>query len=582
MAQHYNIVKFGVREGLLHSLVTGISQDKRGEIWMSTGGGLCHFNGVEFNYLTTKEGLNFTRLTCVAADDDNNIWVGSSKGINFICGKIIQSVSDSLINGEIVAISPAGGSKVWVVTNNGLYKLQYLKGNFSVYQIKITSFQSSIIPQIFQDRVLSNFVFTTHKGVVFFVNNGTLFKITSNNIEEINVPEGVIVNVGKETTWWRCYLGTNKGLYKLINSEIISLNHTIANNIDIKDFCVDGSKIWILGKEIDVDKSEVNLYALDLINQNYFHRIGKANGLTDEPSQIFLDHEFNLWAISNNGVFLLKGNAFTAFTVADGLVGNKVWGVNRSVDGVLWVGTIGEGLSVIKDNKIYNYNKSKGLPDNYVGRIYQTKNGNVYIGTSNSGVCRVFYSTNLNSIRFERLPLLSSAKLRVDDILEDKDGTLWVASNKGLYFTKDQKNFTRLPLQKLDTGQVFVQKLLLDTIRNEIWIGTRNNGVFVLKNGVVKRFEQIDTDEEISSLVMDDSRNVWIGTRSDGVFRWDYSHLLQFSEKDGLISNLIYILYPDTRNNLWIGSNLGLDRLDLNALNNAIRISLGIMDLTRV
>ncbi len=76
-AQHYNIVKFGVREGLLHSLVTGIAQDKRGDIWMSTGGGLCRFNGVEYSYITTKDGLNFTRLTCVATDDDDNVWVGS-------------------------------------------------------------------------------------------------------------------------------------------------------------------------------------------------------------------------------------------------------------------------------------------------------------------------------------------------------------------------------------------------------------------------------------------------------------------------------------------------------------------------
>ena len=52
-AQSYNFVRFGVCEGLLHSLVTGITQDKRGDIWMSTGGGLCRFDGVEFKYITT-------------------------------------------------------------------------------------------------------------------------------------------------------------------------------------------------------------------------------------------------------------------------------------------------------------------------------------------------------------------------------------------------------------------------------------------------------------------------------------------------------------------------------------------------
>ncbi|KAB2866782.1 MAG: SpoIIE family protein phosphatase, partial [Bacteroidales bacterium] len=336
-------------------------------------------------------------------------------------------------------------------------------------------------------------------------------------------------------------------------------------NINIKDFCLDGNRIWVLGSESNNEVS-YNLYAFDLNNRKYFHKISGENGLTEEPSQIFLDHEYNLWVISNNGVFLLKGNAFTAFSVADGLVGNKVWGLNKSNDGILWVGTIGEGMSVIKNGKTYNYTKANGLPDNYVGKIYQTKQGDVLIGTSNAGLSKVSYGQNLSKIRFERLPFLDGIRFRIDDVLEDKNGTLWVASSKGLYYSKDMLKYIHKPLSSSDTGDIFIQKLLLDSIKNELWIATRFNGVYVLDDSTVRRFTPIDSTEEISSLVMDYQRNVWIGTRNKGVFRWDYSAIRQFSEKDGLVSNLTYILYPDSRNNLWIGSNLGLDRIDLEAL----------------
>ena len=120
-AQSYNIVKFGVREGILHSLVTDITQDNRGDIWLTTGGGLCRYNGVDFEYFTTKNGLNSTRLTCVSTDDDDNIWIGSSNGLNFIQGKKVLLVNSSLLSNEIISISSAGKSKVWVIASNGLF-----------------------------------------------------------------------------------------------------------------------------------------------------------------------------------------------------------------------------------------------------------------------------------------------------------------------------------------------------------------------------------------------------------------------------------------------------------------------------
>ncbi|HPI45638.1 MAG TPA: hypothetical protein PLH91_10435 [Tenuifilaceae bacterium] len=564
-AQHYNIVKFGVREGLLHSLVTGIAQDKRGDIWMSTGGGLCRFNGVEYSYITTRDGLNFTRLTCVATDDDDNVWVGSSKGINFIQGNTILSINSKSIESEILTIVSAGNSSVWVVTNDGLFKIHYTGVDFIVSKVSIPLFQSSEVAQIFQDRVLSNFILRTSSGKVYFGNNGVLYLIRNNSAEQILLPDGILANSGKELIDGSILLGTNKGFFRFNGNSLNRLDLPLSANIDIKDFCVDGNRLWALGKELS-NGDTFNLYALDLTNQKYFHRISKENGLTEEPSQVFLDHECNLWAISNNGVFLIKGNAFTAYTIADGLVGNKVWGLNKSSDGILWVGTIGEGMSVIKDGKTYNYTKSNGLPDNYVGKIYQTKQGDVLIGTSNAGLNRAIYGDDLSAIRFERLPLLSGVRFRIDDILEDNSGNLWVASSKGLFYSKNKRLFSRMPLHSSDTGELFVQKLLLDTARNELWIGTRYSGVFILKENNVRRFTPIDSTEEISSLVMDNERNIWIGTRNKGVFRWDYSAIRQFSEKDGLVSNLTYILYPDSRNNLWIGSNLGLDRIDLGAL----------------
>jgi len=268
------------------------------------------------------------------------------------------------------------------------------------------------------------------------------------------------------------------------------------------------------------------------------------------------------------------------------MVGNKTWGICRSNDGSLWVGTIGEGLTVTKDGKYLNYTSKNGLPDNYVGRIFQARNGDIYLGTGNAGICKAIYNKNANTISFIRLPLKLGSKLRVDDIVEDEQGVLWVASSRGLFYTKNLKDFNRFPLFQGDTGQVFVQRLLVDSSRKITWIGTRYNGVFTMQGNSAKQFDKLDEKEEVSTLSMDYSGDIWIGTRTNGAFRYSGDSLTRLTEKDGLASNLIFILHPDKQNNLWVGTNLGLDRVDLTVLKHERRTQIrhygsneGLIDL---
>jgi len=310
--QSYNFIRFGVREGLLHSLVTGITQDKRGDIWLSTGGGLCRYNGVEFEYITTKYGLNFTRLTCVATDEDDNIWVGSSKGLNFICGKSIETIHDPLIESEVLAISSAGKSMVWVVSNRGLFKVKFIDGEFKVAKVSIPLFQSLTSSQIFQDRILTNFIFQTKEEKVFYGNNGDLFCIQNDKVDRIKTELNLRVNTGVELSNGSVLFGTNRGVFKLEGDRLVPLNNHKTNRIDIRNIGSDGEKVWFLGKELVDGLMETNLYAVVLNNREYFRKIGRSNGLIDEPTQMSIDHEGNIWTTSNNGVSILKPNAFIA------------------------------------------------------------------------------------------------------------------------------------------------------------------------------------------------------------------------------------------------------------------------------
>jgi ligand-binding sensor domain-containing protein/serine phosphatase RsbU (regulator of sigma subunit) len=585
-AQNFNIVKLGVREGLLHSLVTGITQDKRGDIWMSTGGGLCRYNGVDFEYITTRNGLKSTRLTCVATDEDDNIWVGSSKGLNLIIGKSIHSIPDSLIGSEVLAISSAGSLSVWVATVDGLYKVCNTNGVFSSTKVYAPTQYSTESSQIFQDRTLSSFIYHSKSNKVFYGNNGNLYNIYPERIEKINIDPSIQINAITEISDSIILLGTNRGINKYENNNIAPYSNLKTSNIDIKSLTFDNEKIWFLGKNAETGSNETLLFSIDVKAPYFLRKIGKSNGLADEPTQMYIDHEGNVWTTSNNGVSILKGNAFVAYTTANGLIGNKIWGVHRTNDSSLWVGTIGEGLTVLKGTEILHYSIKNGLPDNYVGKIYQAKNGSIYVGTSNAGLCKAQYNNKNKSYSFLRLPLLEGTKLRIDDLIEDELGNIWVATSKGLYASSNGQQFTHKPIFQMDTGQVFVQKLLIDPLRKVMWIGTRYLGLYYMQGNVILRFNAFDPKEEVSSLTLDSQGDLWIGTRNNGVLRYDGVALTRLTEKDGLASNLIYLLHADDQNNLWIGSNLGIDKFDIIAFKNENRVSIrhygsdeGLVDL---
>lgn len=558
IAQRYNIEIIGLKNGLLHSLVTGIDQDKQGRVWLSTGGGLCSYNGFEFKYLTTKDGLNYTRLTDVAADNDGNIWTGSSLGLNLIRGNRILSISRDTI-GEVVSLGKSNKG-VWVLSNKGIFKVCYNTGKIETKQYKLPVNLNVAIGQIFQDRPLTDFIFQSSFNGVYVGYKGNLYKLDGKAFLPISFEPSVFVNSCNENENGDILVGTSNGLFRIINGKPERVNQSNANKIDIYRFVCVGSKVWGIGKAIGTD--EVSIHAFDLESKVFYHSIGLSNGLPDFPMKLFVDHEQNIWILTNNGIAILKGEAFTCLNTSDGLIGNKIWGLCRASNGTLWVGTIGEGLTIMTPHRIYRYSTKNGLPDNYVGKIFESSNRKIYVGTSNAGLNLATYINSTLGYSFKRLPLLPNDRVRIDDIAEDRQKRIWVATSKGLFYATDGIHFSHFPLFDGDTGGVFVQKLQIDTLRKRMWVGTRFNGVFFIENDKPFQFSGIDKNAEISTIANDFKGNIWFGTRNSGVFFYDGTNLRQIKETDGISSNLIYVLYADTEY-LWIGTNLGLDRLTL-------------------
>ena len=125
------------------------------------------------------------------------------------------------------------------------------------------------------------------------------------------------------------------------------------------------------------------------------------------------------------------------------------------------------------------------------------------------------------------LPFTASNDFTVDDLCEDKNGNLFLASKDGLLlYSANPSSPEKTKIGRVDLGKVAV-------------------------------------NEPIKALLRTDDTTIWLSTSSGLIVRSDTSSLL-FDTSDGLPSNnLIYRgLQIDAKGNVWVGTARGLARLN--------------------
>jgi ligand-binding sensor domain-containing protein len=73
---------FTQADGLSGEDVAAIFEDREGNIWIATEGGLDRFRASSVVSYTAHQGLSNTRLNSVSASSDGGVWVGTYDGLN--------------------------------------------------------------------------------------------------------------------------------------------------------------------------------------------------------------------------------------------------------------------------------------------------------------------------------------------------------------------------------------------------------------------------------------------------------------------------------------------------------------------
>ncbi len=138
------------------------------------------------------------------------------------------------------------------------------------------------------------------------------------------------------------------------------------------------------------------------------------------------DGKAGLWIGTDAGLYHYNANSVRHYSDTSCLISAYIKGVAMKGDD-LWAGGMG-GVTVLNDGiKKRALKPADGLPSQYVNCVAVGPDNSVWIGTD-AGIVR-FHNDGSRSLRFSRRWLLSD---KVNQIVFDKNGTAWVATQSGV------------------------------------------------------------------------------------------------------------------------------------------------------
>lgn len=142
---------------------------------------------------------------------------------------------------------------------------------------------------------------------------------------------------------------------------------------------------------------------------------------------------------------------------------------------------------------------------------------------------------------------------RIRSILEASNGDIWIGCLSSVWLIRNgkYKQITRSDGFMGDCG-LFIQ----ETPEGEIWIGDLNTiYAFDGKNWSIK----IDEIDAVFSITTAKDGSVWVATVT-GVYRYFNGSWIDLDQSDGISSNIVYKVYQDRKENIWLGTALGINR----------------------
>jgi len=349
------ITNYTIADGLLSNFVECIEADVNDNIWFGTSVGVQKFDGSNWTAYTTTDGLVNDNVKVITSTSNGDIWVGTDYGVSSFDGTswLTYDNTNGLNSNQVKSIDEYANGGIWIGTNLGV---SYFDGTSWTSYSSADLHWSGVNATAFDSNGDKWFA-SPLGGITHF--DGTTFTPydTSNGLLSQFVTDILVDN--NDNKW----VGTSSGMSVLDASNTSFIQHTRMYVMPPPD---------TLNPVVDIAFNDVGSHVWTTIYVGY---------------------------LAEGGVAYWNGSQWEDFHVSDGLVGPNVRGLAIDSDDNVWVAT-STGVSKISaiPSSVSNISKSivKVYPNPTLGKVYintQSENLNTIAVYNNLG--SLVYSENL-------------------------------------------------------------------------------------------------------------------------------------------------------------------------------------------
>lgn len=525
--------------GLYDNHVRSLAIDKQGILWIGTEEGLNMYNGhsVELYLKARHPELPSDNISFLFCDDKNRIWVGTNQGGAWVDNRRrVHRVNlpEGMQTFRVKAVIQTKRYGIIVITDKGHYYFDENGNRFLTL-----------------DHATKNFPFNRIRGIKSFGGDQGLFATDSSvsvydyqlqkTVKEIRKTGIISISILKEN---KIALGMEEGSIDIIDINngnvhkkylLNSRPEPVASNPQPLDICQSSNGDIIIASGLD-----------GMITIDPYGKITQFLHDPINPSSVVSNSVYRVVAGSNGEV----------------VVGSSTSGVSMYNSELIQAGF--KGFFTDAAGEYYN---------NYTGRMVEDADGSVWIGSYDR---LIRWDPKTNTSNFYYHVTQNGAQVQKGDIRAlcfDKKGSLWTSIyGKGIASFSKKSGFLPLELDS-SVSPAFSASEIPDLVLDNaglIWACT-GKGIFTI-NPSTRKATSLDqhpvlkglAGKNIYSTYHDSKNRIWFASIFDGVFCFDSTRqkITQYTTKDGLPSDICYLITEDKKGRYFITTSKGLAIID--------------------
>jgi signal transduction histidine kinase/ligand-binding sensor domain-containing protein len=308
--------------------VTALLSDRQGSLWIGTEAeGIYRIHNGKVDRFRSSDGLSGDYITAFYEDNDGDVWVATSKGLDCFRDLRITSVPglgglgtdevDSVLASHDGTIWAGGAGALGFIRNGAISSLQAKKG----------------LPG---DQVTS--LLEDDRGRLWVGIDNTLNIYENGRFSRINKPDGsslgFVVGLAEDTshTVWAEISGSPRRLVRIKNDTVQQEFPAPQMPAARKVVAAPDGTIWL-----GLLSGDLGRYANGKLDIFRFGHIESSNEMTSSLNQLFVGPDGSIMGVTTFGVIAWKNGKQQTMTVKNGLPCDDVQSLITDDSGDLWL-----------------------------------------------------------------------------------------------------------------------------------------------------------------------------------------------------------------------------------------------------